>query len=95
MQRDLVEVLQSQQKMLKKDPRAFPMGLAETFRTQLSKTESWLTGQPNMEVLYVNYADVVANPEEQSENINAFLGGDLDIQKMSMAIDRELYRNKN
>ncbi|MDF2438120.1 MAG: hypothetical protein K0Q95_2496 [Bacteroidota bacterium] len=95
MQRDMIEILQSQQKMLGKNTSVFPMGLADTFAKQLSKTESWLNGQPNMEVLYVNYKDVIMNPEEQAENVNAFLSGDLDIQKMSEATDKKLYRNKN
>lgn len=95
MQRDLVEILQSQQKMLKKDASTFPMGLAETFKKQLLKTESWLNGQPNMEVLYVNYKDIIEQPEEQSENINSFLGLDLDTKNMAEAIDRKLYRNKS
>lgn len=95
MQRDLIEILQSQQKMLKKDPGVFPMGLAEIFKKQLSKTESWLNGQPNMEVLYVNYKDIIEQPEELSENISSFLESDLDILKMSEVIDKNLYRNKN
>jgi hypothetical protein len=94
MQRDMIEVLTSQQKMLGRDTRNFPAGLADTFEKQLSKTGSWLTGQPNMEVIYVNYKDIIEQPEEQSENINAFLGQDLDINKMTEAIDRQLYRNK-
>lgn len=95
MQRDLIEILQSQQKMLKKDPSVFPMGLAETFKKHLVKIESWLNGQPNMEVLHVNYKDIIEQPEELSENISAFLETDLDIQGMAAAIDKQLYRNKN
>lgn len=95
MKRDMIEVLQSQQKMLKKDPGSFPMGLAETFKKQLAKTESWIKGQPEMDVLYVNYKDVIENPEEQSENIISFLGIDLDIESMTNAIDPTLYRNKS
>jgi Flp pilus assembly protein TadD len=95
MKRDMMEVLQSQQKMLKKDPTAFPMGLAETFKKQLEKTENWIKGQPEMDVLYVNYKDVIESPEEQAENILSFLGTDLDIERMTNAIDPVLYRNKN
>jgi predicted AlkP superfamily phosphohydrolase/phosphomutase/tetratricopeptide (TPR) repeat protein len=94
MQRELVEVLVSQQKMLGRDTKNFPAGLSDTFRKQLTKVESWLAGQPNMEVLYVNYKDAIDQPEEHAENINAFLGLDLDIEKMSKAIDHQLYRNK-
>jgi predicted AlkP superfamily phosphohydrolase/phosphomutase/Flp pilus assembly protein TadD len=95
MQRELVEIIQSQQKMLKKDTSVFPMGLADTFKKQLARTESWLNGQPNMEVLYVNYKDVVEQPEELSENISSFLGSELNIKKMAEAIDGKLYRNKS
>jgi predicted AlkP superfamily phosphohydrolase/phosphomutase/Flp pilus assembly protein TadD len=95
MKRDLIEILQSQQKMLKKDASIFPMGLADTFKKQLAKTESWLNGQPEMDVLYINYKDVLESPEEQAENINSFLGIDLDTKKMAEAADAKLYRNKN
>jgi predicted AlkP superfamily phosphohydrolase/phosphomutase/tetratricopeptide (TPR) repeat protein len=94
MQRDMTEILKSQQKMLGRDPNNFPSQLAETFSKQLLKTGSWLAGQPNMEVLYVNYRDIIEQPEEQSENISSFLGNELDTKQMSEAIDRQLYRNK-
>lgn len=95
MQRDLNEILRSQQKMLGKDPTVFPMGLADTFTKQLSKTESWLHGQPNMEVMYVHYKDIIEQPLELSENISAFLETELNTDKMAEAIDKTLYRNKN
>lgn len=94
MEREMVEVLQSQQKMLGKDPNIYPAALADTFQKQLSKTKSWLHGQPNMEVLYVNYAEIIENPEEMSENISSFLGQDLELEAMTTRIDKNLYRNK-
>jgi predicted AlkP superfamily phosphohydrolase/phosphomutase/tetratricopeptide (TPR) repeat protein len=94
MQRDLTEILKSQQKMLGRDPNNFPSQLSETFKKQLQKTESWLSGQPNMDVLYVNYKDIIQHPEEQSENISSFLGTDLNVQAMAEAIDKNLYRNR-
>ncbi len=98
MQRDMEEVLRSQQIMLGKqkavDQNAFPMTLSEGFKKQLEKAESWIQSQPNVSVLYVNYADVVNNPEEQAENINSFLGGELNIEGMLSSVDKQLYRNK-
>jgi predicted AlkP superfamily phosphohydrolase/phosphomutase/tetratricopeptide (TPR) repeat protein len=94
MQREMKEVLKSQQKMLGKDDTVYPAALAETFKKQLEKTISWVEAQPNMELLFINYSDVISNPEEQAENINDFLGGELDTAKMTAAIDKELYRNK-
>lgn len=94
MQREMTEVLISQQKMLGKSTTAYPTALANTFARELNRTESWLAGQPNMDVLYVNYADVIAQPEEQAENTMAFLGAELDIAGMTAVVDKSLYRNK-
>lgn len=95
MNRDMKEVLTSQQKMLGKDSSVFPMGLADVFSKQLARSEAWIKSQPNMEVLYVNYSDVVQNPAEQAENIESFLGMNLNLEKMVAAVDGKLYRNKN
>jgi predicted AlkP superfamily phosphohydrolase/phosphomutase/tetratricopeptide (TPR) repeat protein len=94
MQREMTEVLKSQQKMLGKDTSVFPSALADTFKKQLEKTTSWIMGEPNMEVIFMNYSDILANPEEQAENLNDFLNGELDTEKMVQAIDINLYRNK-
>ena len=94
MKRELAEVLKSQQIMLGKNPEVFPTKLAETFQIQQDRVLSVIHGEPNMEILVVDYANAIANPEEEAENVNAFLGGDLDIIKMTEAIDKNLYRNK-
>lgn len=95
MQRELSEVLQSQQKMLGKNPNNYPASLADTFQKQLAKTESWLNGQPNIDVMYINYRDIIEQSEEQAENLLAFLGTELDLEKMKSVIDKNLYRNKH
>jgi tetratricopeptide (TPR) repeat protein len=94
MNREMNEVLISQQKMLGKDVSVFPMGLSEVFHKQLSRSEAWMRAQPNMDVMFVNYADIIADPQEQAENLEAFLGQDLDISAMTKAVDKNLYRNK-
>lgn len=94
MQRNMNEVLKSQQKMLGKDSSAFPMGLSEVFKKQLAQSEAWMRAQPNIEVMFVNYADIIENPQEQAENLDAFLGQELDIKAMTEVVDKNLYRNK-
>jgi hypothetical protein len=44
--------------------------------------ESWLTAQPNIEVLYVSYNDVMKDPRPNAERINTFLGGSLKVDEM-------------
>lgn len=98
MDRDINEVLVSQQKMLGKlnqvNAKAFPTGLYDTFQKQLAKMDAWVASQPNVNMLKLKYADVVANPEEAAESISSFLGMELDINKMVLACDAKLYRNK-
>ena len=98
MQRDMAEVLRSQQIMLGKksetSKQAYPIVLAEAFKKQVEKAEALFKRMPNVEVLYVDYATVVANPLEIAENIAEFLGEDLDTSRMAEAVDKSLYRNK-
>lgn len=93
-ERSLHEVLISQQRMLGKDQKNFPAGLADAFTRQLDKTKAWFATQPNVEVLYVAYADVISNPEEEAERIAGFLESGLDVEKMAAAVKGELYRNR-
>lgn len=98
MERDMHEVLTSQQVMLGRKKEAenktYPVALADAFSKQLEKTKAWLATQPQISVLYVNYADVVNAPEEFSENISSFLEAELDPEKMAAVISKALYRNK-
>jgi len=92
--REMNEVLKSQQKMLGKDTSVFPMGLAGIFQKQLEQSKIIISSLPNMEVTYVNYTDIIEDPLEQAENLNSFLGLDLNTSEMANAVDKNLYRNK-
>ena len=98
MQRDMDEVLRSQQVMLGQNravrQEAYPVMLAEAFKKQLEKADAWIARTPGAEVLKVNYTDVIANPLEAAESIASFLDEELDIEKMAAAVDEKLYRNK-
>lgn len=96
MQRDLTETLISQEKMLERRSReAAPREEIErAFVKHLDKLYAWLEAQPNFTVLYVKYADLVANPEQEARRISEFLGGSLDLAAMAAAVDPSLYRNK-
>jgi len=97
MQRDMDQVLRSQQVMLKKEDEIkkniYPAVIANAFAKQLQQLESWLQTQPHIEVLNVNYQDVIENPEEQAKQIADFLEQELDIEKMISAVDPSLHRN--
>jgi predicted AlkP superfamily phosphohydrolase/phosphomutase/tetratricopeptide (TPR) repeat protein len=94
MERELDEVMMSQQKMLGKPAETFNTKLKDTFEQQKEKNRAWLEGQANMDVLYINYSDVVDNPQDQIERIEMFLEKTLDKEAMKKAVDKSLYRNK-
>ena len=98
MNREMSEVLRSQQIMLGKDKdvskKAFPTGLNDAFQKQLNRVESWIESQPNIDVLNVNYKDVIDQPIEEIESISTFLDIDIDIAKVNKVIDKKLYRNR-
>jgi len=95
MKRNLNEVLTSQQKMLGKDTKTFPMGLAEIFKKDVARIENWFQIQPNMEVLYADYGELVSNPEKEMDKICDFLHIDPSLKPaMINSVDSSLHRNK-
>ena len=99
MRRKIEEVLASQKAMLgRKGEAPSPVGddkMAALFRKHLDQVEKWVAGQPNIEVLYVHYNEVLAEPRPQMDQINRFLGGALDVEKMVSVVDRTLYRQRD
>jgi hypothetical protein len=96
MERDLDEMLTSQDKMLTRlnKPSAPRVGIERAFREHLRKLRAWFATQPNMEVLFVNYNDLVKRPMEEAMRVSAFLGGEADVESMSKSVDSSLYRNR-
>ena len=97
MRRDLSEVVASQNKMLDhrgeenpvRDERAI-----ELYRKHLISTRVFTGMSPRFQVLEVAYRDVLSDPERLARQVNAFLGGRLDVERMVEAVDPDLYRNR-
>lgn len=98
MVREMSEVLLSQQVMLGNErdtvKKTYPTGLAKTYKNQIEKTHIWIDSQPNIDLLKVNYSDVVKNSLKQAEIINTFLDNKLDVSKMAKVVDPVLYHSK-
>jgi ElaB/YqjD/DUF883 family membrane-anchored ribosome-binding protein len=96
MQRDLKEVIASQEAMLSRlgKPAAGlpPERLADVYRKHLNDVEQWLHEQPNFDVLYVKYRDVLERTDSVVQELNEFLGGQLNVRAMEAVPDRTLYR---
>jgi hypothetical protein len=98
MRRDMDEILASQRKML--DRLGESRGevddatMARLFAQHLAKVTAWLERQPNIDVLYVSYNDVLADPRAQAARLDRFFGGELDVAAMVSVVDPDLYRNR-
>ena len=96
MRRNLDEILASQTKMLKNRGEASESSneeMLDLYKNHLWKVNYLMKHRPCFEFLDVNYKDVVENPRREAERISEFLGN-LDVDKMTSAVDEKLYRNR-
>jgi Sulfotransferase domain len=99
MRREINEILASQRQMLIKrnEPtdRVSDDKLAELYNKHLAKIEVWLKQQQHMEVLYINYNEVIRDPFPQIIEIDQLFGNQLDLQRMAQVVDQNLYRQRH
>jgi hypothetical protein len=98
MRRDMDEMLASQQKMLenlkKSSSSVSNDEMKIIYGKHLRKLKQWLEEQENIDVLYISFNDVIRNPLENAEKVNDFLGGNLNMKKMSHVVEEALYRQR-
>ncbi len=98
MDRDLREVVASQNKMLRrrgKDPGKSPDDqVVAVFEKDLRLARRWLQNRSNFEVLEVAYGSVIGDTLSAVARVNAFLGGGLRVDAMREVVDPSLYRNR-
>ncbi|MBU2929196.1 alkaline phosphatase family protein [Winogradskyella psychrotolerans] len=95
MNRDLTEVVKSQQKMVGKNSEILPIKLFESYNKHLSQVEVWKDNEPGVELIYLDFKEVLFNTDEVLDKVTSFIGVDLDKTKMIKSIDKTLYRNKS
>ncbi len=99
MMREMDEILASQSQML--DRLGYDRSgetdeeMGQLFHKHLGEIEKWLEKQDHMDVLYINYNDIIERPSTHIETINRFLGDRLDVEKMAEVVDRSLYRQRS
>ena len=98
MNRDVDEVLASQNKMLAaRGEAAGPADdakMRDVYRKHLEKVGRFLRSRSCFTTLEVGYRDVIDHPAAEARRINEFLGGRLNVEQMAAVADRELYRNR-
>ncbi|RLF35178.1 MAG: nucleotide pyrophosphatase [Thermoplasmata archaeon] len=94
IERDIEEVLDSIEKMIgKKDTERDKT--RKSFTRLNEKIKKEINSRGDIEVLMVNYNDVIQHPEENAKKIYEFIGiQSLDVDKMIYSVDKNLYRQR-
>jgi hypothetical protein len=98
MLRNVYEILNSQKKMacrlkLGEDDIEDNV-LMQNYSLHLREIQEWEKQKENIDVMYVNYADVITTPLAAVQRICNFLDQSLNTQEMSAVIDDSLYRQR-
>ena len=80
--------------MIGKDISVLPFGLYNTYEKQLDFVKQWENSQPGVEMIRVQYSEVLKNTTQVVSNIEKFVGRELDKHAMSSCVDPSLYRNR-
>ncbi len=98
MERNLQEVLSSQQQMLEHRDKPLDATADTAMETQyirhLGQVKAWLREQSHIDVLYIRHAEALADPRAVAERIQTFLGRTLHVEAMAAAVQPQLYRNR-
>ena len=98
MQRAMPEILASQRQMLIRrgeDPdKVGDELMAKLFEKHVQQVNHWISQQPNVERIDVDYNEMLENPQLFIERINSFLGGQLNTEGMAQVVDPSLYRQR-
>ncbi|MCP4372110.1 MAG: sulfotransferase [Deltaproteobacteria bacterium] len=98
MQRDMNEMLASQDAMLQRLERktddSSNAEMLDRFQKHIREVEKWLEEQKNIEVIYIRHNEVIQGPHECAKLVSRFLEDKLDTVRMAGVIEKPLYRNR-
>ncbi len=97
MDRDLEEILRSQETMLdtsgRGDSKSNPSSLRSIYPKLLNQAQAIVAANPNAEMMTVAHRDVLHKPAVVASRVAAFLGlPGLDMTAMASVVDAGLYR---
>lgn len=98
LERDIVEVLASQRRMLERrgqpTDRVSDEMMAAGFRKHVLTVLGRVRERPEMQLLVLAHADVMASPAAAAQRLDDFLGGGFDREAMANAVDSALWRQR-
>ncbi|MFC2088509.1 sulfotransferase domain-containing protein [Calditrichota bacterium] len=99
LQRDMNEIIHSQNKMLMKNKMnidsANPELLKKIFQKNLIQIKNWEKDNPNAKILYLNYTDLLHTPDNELKKIQQFLDLEVAPLDLSHIISQDLYHSRN
>ncbi len=100
MERDVEEILASQRRMIKKlgkkvAEETYPLQLIQKLKQSVKDAKEWAQKQPHVELLIVNYKDVIENPFIEAMRVSDFLNNAVLPEQMVNIVDPNLYREKS
>lgn len=99
MHRAMEEVLASQRRMLinrgENPDKVSDIRMAEVFKKNLQLSERWMNSQAHASRIDINYKQLITNPGPLVAEINTFMGGGLNEDRMLGVIDPSLYRQRS
>ena len=100
-ERDLDEVLDSQDRMLERRNQLHDVTttrrrqmLKEEFARSVARVKAMLEQRPSTGLLVIEHSDAISDPRATAAKVNNFLGGGFDVAKMAAVIEPALYRNR-
>ena len=98
MHRNIGEVLASQRKMLERrgeeTDKVADEEMARLFDKHLKRVYAWMDEHPNVSYLDIDYNQTLQKPGPVIQKVQAFLGNDLNAEKMAAVVDLALYRQR-
>ncbi|OAI51352.1 hypothetical protein AYO44_00650 [Planctomycetaceae bacterium SCGC AG-212-F19] len=100
LERNLEEVLASQKQMLLRrgekveDVQKLQSRSKDEYARQVRNLQSSLPQWARTHVLWLNYADVIQDPQAAAESLNRFLGGELPVETMAAEVKESLHRQR-
>lgn len=97
MERDLLEICDSQIKMLDRnqiDHRHTVLSFLPILKEEIRKVKNMINKANHIDALFINYRDVLNDPFGTSMNIANFFNLELDLARMAGVADNSLYRSR-
>lgn len=97
MERDINAIISSQNKMLERDGKTkalntYPLQLVQAFETTVKMIKNWADKSNHVEIIYVDYDQVIEHNEQEIYRINTFLDNRLNHDQMSKVASPQMRR---